>query len=114
MIRIVSFSYEHGTPPKDALVFDCRRLPNPQHVPELKPLDGTAYELKLWLTANASKAMADMLSQAVEHAQAGRDVAFGCFGGRHRSVACAEMTAAVLWSRGHEVQVQHTALTKEG
>ena len=102
-VSIVSFSYPRGVP-EDAdddywggFVFDCRSMPDPHGEGSLR---GSSAEA--------------LVRQAIEAApETGRDylqVAFGCYGGHHRSVYLAERFAERLAGiAGVEVEVTHAA-----
>jgi UPF0042 nucleotide-binding protein len=97
--RIVSFGFKYGLPVDADLVFDLRYLPNPHHVPELRPLTGrdapvadyvmAAPETQKLLT-DLQKLLAEWLPRYEAEGKAYLTIAVGCTGGRHRSVAIAE------------------------
>ncbi len=97
--RIVSFGFKYGLPVDADLVFDLRYLPNPHHVPELRPLTGRDAPVADYVMAapEAQKLLSDLqnlLGEWLPHYEAeGKaylTIAVGCTGGRHRSVAIAE------------------------
>lgn len=122
---IISFSYKLGLP-KDigedggGFVFDCRSLPNPYWDESLRKYTGRDEPVRAFMDAHAG-AVAAFLGPVEEllrnvlgvGAESGRErlhVAFGCTGGQHRSVYCAETVAARLRGlSGVEVTVDHTA-----
>jgi UPF0042 nucleotide-binding protein len=112
MIKIKSFSYKregslaHRT---GDVVIDCRALPNPHSVPELKELTGRDGAVQDYV--KASIYFGDLMKTAERAVEAGRSVAFGCVGGRHRSVALAELTVERLREAGYNATVEHTALS---
>ena len=119
--KIVSFGYKHGLPIDVDIVFDCRFLPNPHWVEELRPLTGVDapvrdYVLGQPLTAAFLERMERMLALVMPaYVQEGKSyltIAFGCTGGQHRSVAIAEEIGALLGRSGHEPTVQHRDLGK--
>ncbi len=112
MIRITSFGFRAGGAPAPAFVFDCRGLKNPHFEPALRDLDGTSPAVKTFV--EKSQGFNDLYAQAKFHAitYAEPHVAFGCFGGRHRSVASAELLAEDLRLHGHQVEVTHRELAK--
>jgi UPF0042 nucleotide-binding protein len=119
--KIVSFGYKHGLPIDVDIVFDCRFLPNPHWVEELRPLTGVdapvrEYVLGQPLTAAFLERMERMLALVMPaYIQEGKSyltIAFGCTGGQHRSVAIAEEIGALLERAGHEPTVQHRDLAK--
>jgi UPF0042 nucleotide-binding protein len=108
-VRVISFSYRTGPPPANAaLVVDCRRLRNPYHVARLRDLDGTSRDVQDYVQSDPAFTM--MLDEALREAAYGGDIAFGCIGGKHRSVAMAELTAGALKAAGYDVEKEHRAL----
>lgn len=108
MIKLISFGYKHGEPPAADLVLNCRVLRNPHSVPWLRRLDGRTAEVQQYVREDARSR--DLYRQALAAARSGARIAFGCFGGRHRSVALVEMTARMLREIGHEVTIVHREL----
>ncbi len=109
-VHISSFSYAEG-PPKDGsghgggFVFDCRALPNPGRDKSMAHLSGLDAEVVGFLekSPEVKKFLASVFSlvdQSVENYLSrgftSLFVAFGCTGGRHRSVYCAEKLAEHL------------------
>ncbi len=114
--NIVSFGYKHGLPRDVDLVFDCRFLPNPYWVPDLRPLTGfdqavADYVLQQRIAEEFLSRLEGLLNLVLPgYVQEGRtflSVAFGCTGGRHRSVAIAERMAATLRRMGRDPTVSH-------
>jgi len=102
---VMSFGYKHGLPRDVDLVFDCRFLPNPYWVPELCELSGLDPAVVDYVLAQpAAEAFLGRLDDLLElllphYAAEGKSyltIAFGCTGGRHRSVAIAERVARTL------------------
>lgn len=119
--KIVSFGYKHGLPIDVDVVFDCRFLPNPHWVEELRPLTGEDEEVRDFVLAQPlSKAFLDHLEKMlgvimpayVKEGKSYLTIAFGCTGGQHRSVAIAEQTAKILDRAGFEPSVQHRDVAK--
>ena len=108
-MKIMSFSWKTGGPPADAgFVLDCRVMRNPHHVPQLRELNGRDRAVQDYvMTDPRYKAM---FEEALREALYGNHVAFGCFGGKHRSAAMAEMIGAELRKGGHDVEIIHSAL----
>jgi UPF0042 nucleotide-binding protein len=116
VIRCESFGFRYGLPPDANLVFDLRFLPNPHFVPELRALPGDDPTVRDWLTAQPGvehmfalfQQLCDELVPAYRREQKSYLViAFGCTGGRHRSVYFAERLAAHLASQAWVVSVHH-------
>jgi UPF0042 nucleotide-binding protein len=98
-VSLVSFGYSNGIPRDVDLVFDCRFLPNPHWVDELRPLSGldeavASYVLEQEPAQHFLHDVVNLLEwQIPAFAKEGKSylsVAIGCTGGRHRSVAIAE------------------------
>jgi RNase adaptor protein for sRNA GlmZ degradation len=110
MLRLISFGFKHGGPPPEALtVVDCRHLRNPHHVSRLRPLDGRHDEVKAFVWQ--SPGFPALMNLARPYIGTGQvTLAFGCHGGRHRSVAMAEIVAQYARDEGEDVVVEHYAL----
>jgi UPF0042 nucleotide-binding protein len=115
-ITLSSFGYKHGLPLDVDLVLDCRFIPNPHWVDELRPHSGLdadvqAYVLDRELTNRFLTDLIAMLEHLLPaYAEEGKSyltIAFGCTGGRHRSVAVAERVSRVLSERGWRPRVSH-------
>ncbi|MGE5257338.1 MAG: RNase adapter RapZ [Hyphomicrobiales bacterium] len=97
-IHLLSFGFKYGLPPEADLLVDVRFLLNPYFVPELKPLDGEAPQIREFVlkSPEARTFMAkyteliDFLIPLYEReGKTHLSIAVGCTGGRHRSVAVA-------------------------
>ena len=115
-IALVSFGYKYGLPTDADLVFDCRFLPNPFFVEDLRHRVGTDkavadYVLKRDETQDFLRHMLGLLDFTLPHYQhEGKSyltIAIGCTGGRHRSIALVEELKRVLTERGHRVLARH-------
>ncbi|MDE2290596.1 MAG: phosphotransferase, partial [Elusimicrobia bacterium] len=125
-VRVQSFSYKAGMPADDSghgggFVFDCRALPNPGREERFKPLTGRDAPVAEYLAADGGvgaflERAQELVSQSVENYRARNFtdlfVAFGCTGGQHRSVYCAERLAAALRAQGVAVELSHRELEK--
>jgi UPF0042 nucleotide-binding protein len=119
-LNIISFGYKYGLPVDADLVADCRFLPNPHWVPELRPMSGLDASVRDYVLAQpgASAFLAAYLA-VLEVSLGGFEregkryvtLAIGCTGGKHRSVAMAEQLAARL--AGRDVTVSHRDLGRE-
>ncbi|MCI4568729.1 RNase adapter RapZ [Lysobacter sp. CFH 32150] len=115
-----SFAYRRGVPADADFVFDARVLPNPHWNPELRPLSGRDAGVREFLDAQAdvveyATQVAQFLDSWLPRLQSDTrsyvTVAFGCTGGRHRSVYLAERLAGHCRERGWaEVAVHHREL----
>ena len=118
---VLSFGYTHGIPVDVDIVIDCRFLPNPHYVDELRPLSGLDGEVAGYVMAQPvtgeflermESLLALLVPQYVAEGKSYLTVAFGCTGGRHRSVAVTEHFAGVLAAMGHEPAVIHRDIDK--
>ncbi|MFG2089904.1 MULTISPECIES: RNase adapter RapZ [unclassified Spirillospora] len=119
---VVSFGYKYGLPVDADLVVDCRFLPNPHWVPELRPKTGRDTAVRDYvLGQRGAKEFLDAYAEVLRLLADGYEregkhyvtLAVGCTGGKHRSVAMAEQIAARLRDEGIEVQVAHRDLGRE-
>lgn len=104
-VNVLSFGYKYGIPVDADLVLDCRFIPNPHWIPELRPLTGLDEQVKSNVLANAGVAqfvqsyvsvINQMLPGYLREGKKYLTVAIGCTGGRHRSVSVAREIAAQL------------------
>lgn len=118
---ITSFGYKHGLPLDVDLVIDCRFLPNPHWVDDLRPLTGLDapvrdYVLGQTVTGEFLAELTSLLELVLPHyvaeGKAYLTIAFGCTGGRHRSVAIAEAVAGSLREAGFAPRVTHRDLAR--
>jgi UPF0042 nucleotide-binding protein len=115
-----SFAYKRGLPPEADFVFDARVLPNPHWNPELRPLSGRDGEVRAYLESQAdvtqyiaqvTQFLDTWLPKLRSDTRSYVTVAFGCTGGRHRSVYLAEQLAQHCREHGwNEVAVHHREL----
>ena len=119
--RVVSFGYKHGIPVDVDLVIDCRFLPNPHWVEDLRPLTGMDRPVRTYVLEQAiapgflehlDGLLGLLLPAYVAEGKAYLTVAFGCTGGRHRSVVVAEEVATRLRTRGVDPIVVHRDVAK--
>jgi RNase adaptor protein for sRNA GlmZ degradation len=121
-VRIQSFGYRFSGIPADdrgnggGFVFDCRCLPNPGAHALFAPMTGLDAPVRAWLAERDSvhaflrDAASIVLRAAEEYTRRGYAdlmVSFGCTGGRHRSVYCAERLAERLRAEGVDVILRH-------
>ena len=118
-VTVSSFGFARGMPPLADLVFDMRFLDNPHWVEELREQTGRDRAVAAHIEADPSFApafdkIADLVLSLIPlYAAQGRaylTVAFGCTGGRHRSVFSAETLAARLKDEGYEPTLIHRDL----
>jgi aminoglycoside/choline kinase family phosphotransferase len=128
VVRIFSFSFHRGGPPKDetghggGFVFDVRSLPNPGREERFKALTGKDAPVIDYLRQDASvdeylKNAESLVDASISNYQSrgfkSLTASFGCTGGQHRSVYLAEQLASHLRGRpGVEVVLRHIELEK--
>ncbi len=118
---VVSFGYKHGLPLDVDLVLDCRFLPNPHWVDELRPLTGLDPPVKEYVCgqpetgeflARLDDLLALLLPAYVKEGKSYLSIGVGCTGGTHRSVVIAEELARLLQARGFSPTVSHRDVQK--
>jgi hypothetical protein len=122
LITCLAFAYKRGMPEEAAWVVDVRLLDNPYWVDELRPLDGTHPLVRDFVVSQpAAQELLDNLERtllaAIPHyRERGRSqlvVAFGCTGGRHRSVVMArEMSVRLQKMESVDVEFKTRDLTQ--
>lgn len=117
-VEITSFSFRKGYPPNrtgngGGHVFDCRALPNPGRYAQYKTLTGKDHEVIRFLQEknevsaflnNTLKIISQSINTYHERNFTSLQVSFGCTGGQHRSVYCAEYAARLI-KQNHRVEV---------
>src|SRR6516165_7391817 len=116
LISCISFGFSKGVPEDADLMFDVRFLPNPHFVPKFRPFTGRSpqvarYILSFPQTREFVKRISELLAYLVPHyIREGKSyltIAFGCTGGKHRSVLIAEEVKKRLAKAGYNVKVVH-------
>ena len=119
-VSITSFGFSRGVPHNADLVFDVRFLRNPHWDNDLRPKTGLDADVSAYVESDAKYAEAmtkirDLLSFLLplydEQGKAYVNIAFGCTGGRHRSVHVAEAFGKWLREEGFSPTVSHRNLT---
>lgn len=121
-MNILSFGYKYGIPVDADLLLDCRFIPNPHWIPELRPLNGRDEPVrKAVLSAPGVDKFIDdyvalLISMTNGFLTEGKKfvtVAIGCTGGKHRSVAISEEIAARLNRPGITAHAMHRDVGRE-
>ena len=121
-VTVLSFGYKYGLPVDADSVVDCRFLPNPHWVPELRPHTGRDPEVRDYVLGQPGAAeFLDRYESVLElvadgYRREGKRyalLAVGCTGGKHRSVAMSEQLAQRLRARGIDASVVHRDLGRE-
>ena len=120
-LHIQSFGFHRSGIPDDpaghgGFVFDCRGLRNPGREDRFKDRNGLQDDVRAFLADESAAGeflehcVALIVGTAEAHELRGFDnlyAAFGCTGGQHRSVYCAEEAARRLRESGYDVTVEH-------
>ncbi len=121
-VNVVSFGYKHGLPIDVDLVFDCRFLPNPHWVDELRPLTGLDESVRDYVMSRPeTQPFLTQLDQLLELTLPGYEregkaylsIGVGCTGGRHRSVVVAGQLGERLRAHGYRVAVHHRDVDRD-
>ncbi|MHA1598354.1 MAG: RapZ C-terminal domain-containing protein [Alphaproteobacteria bacterium] len=120
-ISVLSFSYKQGLPDDADLVFDVRFLNNPHYEPDLQPLSGRDAGVAEFISGDPEftnffgylrQMLTPMLPRYADKGKTHLTVAFGCTGGRHRSVFVAEQLAGWLEQQDRSVRLLHRDLER--
>lgn len=118
-VTITSFGFARGMPPVADLVFDMRFLDNPHWDPELRPQTGLDIGVGEYIRkdpafdsvfARIRDLLLELLPRYAAQGKSYMNIAFGCTGGRHRSVFMAEQMAGALRDGGFSPTVLHRNL----
>jgi UPF0042 nucleotide-binding protein len=121
LVSVVSFGYRYGVPTDADLVFDVRFLPNPHFVPRLRKYTGLDPKVRKYIQSFAQtgqflKRIESLLVYLIPHyigeGKSYLTIAFGCTGGRHRSVMMSEWLEKALQSHGYTAKVTHRDIEK--
>ncbi len=116
LISCVSFGFRQGVPEDADLVFDVRFLPNPHFIPEFRPYTGRHPKVAKYIRSfpqtqefikRISGLLIYLLPHYVKEGKSYLTIAFGCTGGKHRSVLIAEEVKKRLAKAGYPVKVVH-------
>ena len=119
--RVMSFGFKYGLPLDVDLVIDCRFLPNPHWVEDLRPQTGLDepvveylidHDLTTTFLERLDALLEVMVPAYVDEGKAYLTIALGCTGGRHRSVAVAEHVNQFLDTLGFEALVTHRDIAR--
>jgi UPF0042 nucleotide-binding protein len=115
-LNISSFGFKYGIPTESDVMFDVRFLPNPFYVPSLKKLTGNNKKVRDYIfkselaeefVESAHSLLASMVQGYINEGKYHLNIAFGCTGGHHRSVAVANAVAEKFRQDGMRVRVSH-------
>ncbi len=115
-IEVISFAFRKGLPLEADIVMDVRFLPNPYFVEGLKDKTGSDRDVKEYLASfeiyrkfmdSFASLLRLILPLCKKEGRSYLNIAVGCTGGRHRSVAVAEEVRNVVESAGFPIRLRH-------
>ncbi len=121
VISCMSFGFKYGVPDEADLVFDVRCLPNPFYVPDLKRKTGMDREVREFVMKHEKAQILEaklfdlidfLIPEYISEGKSQLVIAFGCTGGKHRSVTFAENMFAHLNHKDYKVRIMHRDITK--
>ena len=116
LISCVSFGFSKGVPEDADLMFDVRFLPNPHFIPKFRPFTGRNPQVARYILSfpqtkefigRISELLAYLIPHYIREGKSYLTIAFGCTGGKHRSVLIAEQVKKRLAQAGYNVKVVH-------
>lgn len=121
-LSILSFGYRYGIPPQCDWVVDVRFLPNPYFVPAMKNLTGLNARVRNFVLKRKEtkefllhfkKLLESLLPKYLEEGKSYLTIAFGCTGGKHRSVSLAEYFKTYFEKKKYSVHLDHRDVYKK-
>lgn len=121
-IKIMSFGFKYGVSTESDLVFDVRCLPNPYYIEELRNHTGCdecvrdyvmSFEQSQKLFSKLTDLIDYLIPLYVHEGKSQLVIAFGCTGGKHRSITFAELMSRHLTENNYKVQKYHRDITKD-
>ena len=121
MVKIMSFGFKYGCAREADLVFDVRCLPNPYYISELRDHTGTEscvsdYVMKFEQSQKLLEKLTDLIDYLIPlYIHEGKSqlvIAFGCTGGKHRSVTFAEKMYKHLSDKKVKCRICHKDIKK--
>jgi UPF0042 nucleotide-binding protein len=122
LIKVMSFGFKYGVATDSDLVFDVRCLPNPYYIDELRSHTGCescvrdyvmSFEQSQVLFGKLCDLIDYLIPLYVHEGKSQLVIAFGCTGGKHRSITFAELIAKHLSEKEYRVQKYHRDITKD-
>ena len=116
LISCESFGFRQGVPEDADLMFDVRFLPNPHFIPEFRPFTGRNPKVAKYIRSfpqtrefitRISELLVYLIPHYIREGKSYLTIAFGCTGGKHRSVLIAEEVKKRLAKAGYNVKVVH-------
>jgi UPF0042 nucleotide-binding protein len=121
-VSVISFGFKYGIPVDADYVADMRFLPNPFWVPDLRPQSGKDAPVADYVMSQPGAAeflegylpvLETVADGFLREGKRFMQVAIGCTGGKHRSVAMTEAIVARLKDRGYDTRAAHRDLGRE-
>ena len=121
-IKVTSFGFKYGVSTESDLVFDVRCLPNPYYIETLRHHTGCekcvqdyvmSFEQSQTLFAKIADLMDFLIPLYIQEGKSRLVISFGCTGGKHRSITCAEKIGDYLICKGMHVIKQHRDIGKD-
>lgn len=121
LVKVMSFGYKYGVSTEADIVFDVRCMPNPYYIPELKNHTGCEscvrdYVMRFPQSQEMYHKLTDLLEFLmplyISEGKSQLVVAFGCTGGKHRSVTFTELVGNFLREKGYRVHKLHRDIAK--
>lgn len=121
IINVSSFGFKYGVPPDADLIFDVRFLPNPYYDDTLRAktgLDSDVYDYVMkWpqtteFLTHLYTLIDFLIPQYIEEGKTSLNIAIGCTGGKHRSVALTETLGSHISELGYRVARMHRDCTR--
>jgi len=121
-IYVNSFGFRNGVPTDSDLVFDVRFLPNPNYIPEFKPLSGRHPSVARYIRSfpqtvefldRITQLLVYLLPHYIREGKSYLTISIGCTGGQHRSVMIAHEIAGRLKKAGYGVKESHRDVQTE-
>ena len=121
-VTLMSFAFRHGLPREADMVFDTRFLRNPHWEKALKPLTGMDEAVRAYIAQDAAFApfvghlqalLAPLLPRYAAEGKSYLTIAFGCTGGKHRSVTLAEIIGPWVAEQGYAISTVHRDVNRQ-
>lgn len=122
VVYVNSFGFRYGVPPDSDLVFDVRFLPNPNYIPEFKPLTGKHPSVARYIRSfpqthefidRISELLVYLLPHYIREGKSYLTISFGCTGGHHRSVLIAHEIRKRLKKAGFAAKEAHRDVNRQ-
>jgi UPF0042 nucleotide-binding protein len=118
-LNLTSFGFKYGLPAESDVMVDMRFIPNPYYVKSLKHLTGNnkkvqkyvfSHEIANTFARHFHSMILELVPGYIKEGKYHLNIAFGCTGGHHRSVAMTNRMAELFEADGFRVTVTHRDL----